>query len=258
KPLRRHCVGAGSAATFTLTLSPEGKGLTALRRRSRAEGEDALRRHSHERGEREGSCAMDTVKYELKLFVEHASRITLQHFTPIFHPWLTGHGLEELLIDVADYRHVPDGQGIVLIGHDAHYAMDLTDGRLGLLYSRRRETQPGLRDIHSVGDRLRSVWCCALTACQRLAAHPALAGRLQFRGNELLLRCNDRLHGPNTAAAYSELCQHLEPVLAPLYPGQEGGGEHYSGPPPRQTVSIRVEESPDVDTLLTRLGARAC
>jgi len=201
---------------------------------------------------------MDTVKYELKLFVEDASGIDLEEFIPIFHHWITAHELEELLIDVADYRHVPDGPGIVLIGHDAHYAMDLTDGRLGLLYSRRRETQPGLRDIHSVEDRLRSVWHCALTACQRLAAHPALAGRLQFRGNELLLRCNDRLHGPNTAAAYSELCQHLEPFLATLYTGQQVEVEHYSERTSRLTVSIKVAESPDVDTLLTRLGARAC
>ena len=201
---------------------------------------------------------MDTVKYELKLFVEDASGVDLEEFIPIFHHWITTHELEELLIDVADYRHVPDGPGVVLITHDAHYAMDLTDGRLGLLYSRRRETQPGLRDIQSAEDRLRSVWQCALTACQRLTAHPALAGRLQFRGNELLLRCNDRLQGPNTAAAYSALCQHLEPFLARLYTGQQVEVEHYSEHTSRLTVGIKVAESPDVDTLLRRLGARAC
>ena len=197
---------------------------------------------------------MDTVKYELKLFVEDASGVDLEEFIPIFHHWITIHELEELLIDVADYRHVPDGPGVVLIAHDAHYAMDLTDGRLGLLYSRRRETQPRLGAIQSVEDRLRSVWQCALTACQRLAAHPALSGRLQFRGNELLLRCNDRLHGPNTATAYTELCQHLEPFLATLYTGQQVEVEHCSEHPSRLTVGIKVAESPDVDTLLRRLG----
>src|SRR5262249_40248078 len=160
------------------------------------------------------------------------------------------HELEELLIDVADYRHVPDGPGIVLIAHDAHYAMDMADGRLGLLYSRRRESHPHLGVIQSVEDRLRSVWQCALTASQRPVAHPALAGRLQFRGNELLLRCNDRLQGPNTAAAYTELCQHLEPFLATLYTGQQVTVEHCSEHTSRLTVGIKVADSPDVDILL--------
>ena len=115
---------------------------------------------------------MDTVKYELKLFVEDASGVDLEEFIPIFHHWIQTQELEELLIDVADYRHVPHGPGVVLITHDAHYAMDLADGRLGLLYSRRRETHPCLGVIQSVADRLRSVWQRTLTACQRLAMHP--------------------------------------------------------------------------------------
>jgi len=197
---------------------------------------------------------MDTVKYELKLFVEDASGVDLEEFIPIFHHWIQTQELEELLIDVADYRHVPHGPGVVLITHDAHYAMDLADGRLGLLYSRRRETHPRLGAIQSVEDRLRSVWQRALTACQRLAAHPALSGRLQFRGDALLLRCNDRLQGPNTAAAYSELCQHLEPFLATLYTGQQVEVEHCGEPTSRLTVGIKVAESPDVETLLRRLG----
>jgi hypothetical protein len=155
---------------------------------------------------------------------------------------------------VADYRHVPEGPGVVLVAHDAHYAMDLAEGRLGLLYSRRRETHPSRCAIHSVEDRLHSVWHCALTACQGLEAHPTLHGRLQFQGHELLLRCNDRLRAPNTPAAYDELCQHLEPFLATLYPGQRVEVEHVSKNTSRLTVAIKVAETPDVDTLLTRLA----
>ena len=197
---------------------------------------------------------MDTVKYELKIFLDDPSGVELEEFIPVFHDWIQTQQLAELLIDVADYRHVPHGPGVVLVAHDAHYAMDLAEGRLGLLYSRRRETHPGRGAIPSVADRLRSVWHCALTACQRLTAHPALAGRLRFRGDELLLRCNDRLHGPNTAAAYAELRQHLEPFLATLYTGQQVEVEHCSERTSRLTIGIKVAESPDVDTLLRRLS----
>jgi len=197
---------------------------------------------------------MDTVKYELKFFLDDASDVELEEFIPVFHDWIQTQQLEELLIDVADYRHVPHGPGVVLVAHDAHYAMDLAEGRLGLLYSRRRETHPSRGAIQGVADRLRSVWHCALTACQRLEAHPVLHGRLQFRGNELLLRCNDRLQAPNTPAAYDELCQYLEPFLATLYPGQRVEVEHVSENTSRLTVGIKVAEPLDVDTLLTRLA----
>jgi hypothetical protein len=197
---------------------------------------------------------MDTLKYELKFFLDDAAGVELEEFIPVFHDWIQTQQLEELLIDVADYRHVPQGPGVVLIAHDAHYVMDLTDERLGLLYSRRRETHPSRCAIESVEDRLKSVWHCALTACQRLAAHPALHGRLQFRGNELLLRCNDRLQAPNTTAAYDDLCQHLEPFLATLYPGQRVEVEHMREHTSRLTVAIKVPEPLDVDTLLTRLA----
>ena len=196
---------------------------------------------------------MDTVKYELKFFLDVPSGVELEEFIPVFHDWIQIQQLEELLIDVADYRHVPQGPWVVLIAHDAHYTMDLAEGRLGLLYSRRRETHPSRCAIHRVEDRLRSVWHCALTACQGLEAYPALHGRLQFRGNELLLRCNDRLQAPNTPATYDELCQHLEPFLAALYPGQRVEVEHVSENTSRLTVAIKVAEPPDVGTLLTRL-----
>jgi hypothetical protein len=196
---------------------------------------------------------MDTVKYELKLFLDDAADVELEEFIPVFHDWIQTQQLEELLIDVADYRHVPQGPGVVLIAHDAHYVMDRADERLGLLYSRRRETHPSRCTIQSVEDRLRSVWHCALTACQRLEAHPVLHGRLQFRSTELLLRCNDRLRAPNTTAAYDELCQYLEPFLATLYPSQRVEVEHLRESTSRLTVTIKVPEPLDVDTLLTRL-----
>jgi hypothetical protein len=197
---------------------------------------------------------MDTVKYELKFFLEDDSGVEMEEFIPVFHDWIQTQQLDELLIDVADYRHVPQGPGVVLIAHDAHYGMDLADDRLGLLYSRRRETHPSRCAIQSVEDRLRSVWHCALTACQQLEAHPALHGRLQFRGSELLLRCNDRLHAPNTTAAYDELCQYLTPFLATLYVDQHVEVEHLRDHSSRLTVAIKVPEPLGVDLLLTRLA----
>ena len=58
-------------------------------------------------------------------------------FNPAFQTWIQKKLTEELLIDVADYLHVPAGPGMVLIGHEADYSMDQTDHRWGLRYNRK-------------------------------------------------------------------------------------------------------------------------
>ena len=195
---------------------------------------------------------MESVKVDLKLFLQEPADVELEDFIPVFHDWIQHQRLDELLIDVVDYRHVHDGPGVMLIAHDAHYAMDMADGRLGLLYSRRRETHPARNAIQSVTERLQSVLQCALAACQRLETEPALQGRLKFRGDELLLRINDRLVSP-TLANFDDLQTHLQPVLARLYPDHQVEVRSCGGSDSRLAVTIKVDEDAEVATLYSRL-----
>ena len=195
---------------------------------------------------------MESVKYDLKLFLQEPVDVELEDFIPVFHDWIQHQRLDELLIDVVDYRHVHDGPGVMLIAHDAHYAMDMADGRMGLLYSRRRETHPVRNAIQSVTERLQSVLQCALAACQLLESEPALQGRLKFRGDELLLRINDRLVSP-TLANFDDLQTHLQPVLARLYPDHQVDVQSCGGPDSRLAVTIKVDEDAEVATLCSRL-----
>ena len=72
----------------------------------------------------------------VKIFAREAA-INLADATPVFHRWIQERVCEEVLIDVADYRHVPDGPGVLLIAHEANYSLDMAEGRLGLLYNRK-------------------------------------------------------------------------------------------------------------------------
>ena len=195
---------------------------------------------------------MESVKYDLKLFLQEAADIELEDFIPIFHDWIQHQRLDELLVDVVDYRHVHDGPGVMLIAHDAHYAMDRADGRIGLLYSRRRETHPARNAIQSVTERLQSVLQCALAACQLLEAQPSLQGRLKFRGDELLLRINDRLVSP-TLANFDDLQAHLRPILERLYPDHQVEVQSCGGSDSRLAVAIKVDENVEVAALYSRL-----
>ncbi len=135
----------------------------------------------------------DLVKLDLKVLASSESAAAPEEFIPVFHRWITERVLPELLIDVADYSHVHEGPGVLLVGHDAIYAYDESRGEPGLLYSRRRETAPETAGIRTLGERLESLLLCAFRACDQIEAEPQLDGRVAFDRHRIELRVNDRL-----------------------------------------------------------------
>jgi len=134
---------------------------------------------------------MDFQHVNVKFLVREPEGVDLEPLIPVFHRWIQGQVCEELLLDIADYRHVPEGPGIVLIGHQADYSVDNTNGRLGVRYNRK-----ALFDGTNQ-DRLKQAVCSALKACQRLEAEASLGGKIRFNGRDVELFINDRLLVPN-------------------------------------------------------------
>ncbi len=148
----------------------------------------------------------DLVKLDLKVLASSESAAVPEEFIPVFHRWITERVLPELLIDVADYSHVHEGPGVLLVGHDAIYAYDESRGEPGLLYSRRRETAPETAGIRTLDERLESLLLCAFRACDQIEAEPQLDGRVAFDRHRIELRVNDRLvpRDDETASALGE------------------------------------------------------
>ena len=73
----------------------------------------------------------------IKIFAADSPSVRFADAIPVFHRWIQSRDLPELLIDVADYSHVPAGPGVVLIGLEANYALDNAHNRPGLLYVRK-------------------------------------------------------------------------------------------------------------------------
>ena len=69
---------------------------------------------------------MDAHKLQLKIYLtpESAKSFDVESLIPVFHRWIKQRALPELTIDVASYQHVPQGPGVVLIGHGADYFLD--------------------------------------------------------------------------------------------------------------------------------------
>jgi hypothetical protein len=65
--------------------------------------------------------------------------IKTQEFVPVFHSWICSKKLKDyLMIDVADYNHVPEGPGTLLVTHEENFSTALAEGKLALLYQRKR------------------------------------------------------------------------------------------------------------------------
>lgn len=152
--------------------------------------------------------AIELQHINVKLLVKHPEKVDLEGVVPVFHTWVQGQIFDELLLDVADYSHVPDGPGVVLIGHEADYALDNTDGRLGVRYNR-KAPWPG-----SNRERLVQATRSALKALQRLEQD----FNLHFNNREIEIIVNDRLLAPNTdasrQAAEPELKEFLDQLFA--------------------------------------------
>lgn len=154
---------------------------------------------------------MNVQYVNVKIFAQAPVSIDLADAIPVFHRWIQGRVLKELLIDVADYRHVPAGPGVVLIAHEANYGLDNTGGRLGLLYNR-KETDSG-----DTREKLQRVFDSAQAACVRLEEEAEFRGKLKFNTGDCEVIFNDRLLTPNTEETYLELKPELEGFFSELW-----------------------------------------
>ena len=155
----------------------------------------------------------------------------------MFHRWIQNKSVGQLLIDVADYRHVPNGPGVMLVAHEAHYALDSVDGRLGLLYNRRTRLDG------DTSAKLQQAYDAALAACQRLEGEPEFQGRLKFHPGDVEVIFNDRLLAPNTSEAFDSLRGELERFFASLWGKGTFELERTGEPRERLRVRARVREA---------------
>ncbi|MBV8740750.1 MAG: hypothetical protein JOZ12_03145 [Sinobacteraceae bacterium] len=191
---------------------------------------------------------MDLHKFGIKFFAAGADGIDILKLIPVYHRWIQQDALEDLLIDVADYSHVPAGPGVMLIAHEGNYALDETSHDRGVLYYSKRELTGELQQ------RLAEVARKALTAAELMSSDSELEGALKIPGNRLQFFANDRLAAPNTDAAYEEIEPSLRVFLDRLYAGAPYTVRREADPKERLSVWAQTEREVPLNTLLERLA----
>ena len=188
---------------------------------------------------------MNIQHINIKFYLENPETVNLAEYASVFNSWIQKQRLEELLIDVADYLHVHNGPGIMLIGHEADYSLDNRAGRLGLLYNRKEQMEGTTQEKFAHAVR------AALTAAQILEKENGL----KFNGSEVQVIVNDRLLVPNTAETFIALESELKAFFGKLYDGAQYSLSHHSDSRERFTVNVQTASSFDVDALLKNLSA---
>ena len=140
-----------------------------------------------------------------KIFVDGELNTDWEQFINVFHDWVAAQSMPEMMIDVADYRHVPDGPGVVMVGREADYYMDNTDGRPGLRYVCKAKSDA------SNEEQVKQAFAAASSACVRL--EKAISG-LKFSRTEFEITINDRAYAPNTDDTRSSLQSELPSILS--------------------------------------------
>ena len=98
------------------------------------------------RPDAEDTQSMELQHVNVKLLLANPDAVDLAPLFPIFNSWIQNQAPSELLLDIADYRHVPDGPGVVLIGHQGNTAWTTPEPTRRSLQSqgrtRRRQRKP--------------------------------------------------------------------------------------------------------------------
>jgi hypothetical protein len=184
----------------------------------------------------------------VKLLVQNPDEASLEPLIPVFHSWIENQNGDELLIDVADYTHVPAGPGVVLIGHEGNYSVDDTGDRLGVRYNRKAILDGNNQDCLTQAAR------AALNACRRLEAEPRLGGKIRFNGQDIEIFINDRLVAPNNAATREAFDADFQLFSRKLFRGKEYSISYGTDPRSLFTAFVKSARPVSVAELLETLA----
>lgn len=190
-------------------------------------------------------------RMSVKFYFDELS-VDVEEFIPVFHRWIREDVVpNELLLDVADYKHIIGGPAILLVGHEADYVVDLTGGKPGFLYVRKRDLGADLPGA------LATTLAQALNGIRLAETDVELQGKLKLRTDAATIVLLDRLNYPNQSPNGSDAGQaaqgQLAENLADLFGGDATVTRVENDAREPLTFELSAPSAPDVDTLLGRL-----
>lgn len=187
---------------------------------------------------------MELQHINVKVFFEDGCGPDLESFINTFHAWIQDDKCDELLVDVADYRHVRGGPDVLLVAREADYCIESSDDRRGLVYNRKAAVSG------SIPERIGQAMSAALRACKLLESE---VDGVQFSRRDFELMVNDRALAPNTEEVREALRPEFDSFLSSTFDGNYTL-EREEDPRRRLAARVRLEKPFDLDATVSKLG----
>ena len=184
---------------------------------------------------------MDLQKFGVKLFINANESYNSKEFIPVFHNWIQDKIIDDhLLIDVADYSHIPDGPGVMLISHEGNFSLDQENQQPGIMYMRKTEIAGSFKE------RFNTVLSTVIKAAN-LVSDININKQVDFKPNLFRFIANDRLYAENTADNQGLYKEKIQNALGGKYPDRQFEfGDISDG---NERLAFTVNFSNDIDIL---------
>ena len=165
---------------------------------------------------------MDLQKFGIKLFLHTNGSFQSKDYIPVFHNWIQEKAVfDHLLIDVADYSHIPDGPGVMLISHEGHFSLDQEKHKPGIMYMRRMDLAGNFKE------RFKKVFSIAIQAANHLTENN-INQESDFSSDSFRFITNDRRVAKNTSENQKVYQDEVKNALEEMYPRSKWGYEDLS------------------------------
>ncbi len=189
----------------------------------------------------------DLQRIDVKMLAEAPADLSLDPFLAIFSRWRKQQD-ESDWIDVADYAHMPNGAGIMLIGKQGSFSVNQDSPGIGLLYSGRKDFNG------SLDQRVIEAFRRCLRLTKPLLAESDYPKQLKPLPGSWEIFINDRLHFPNTEETDGHLHGPIKAALDALFGANQYSMEREKDPQRRYAFSIRAQQG-DLERLFERVAA---
>ena len=155
---------------------------------------------------------MQLQKFGVKLFINTNGSYESKDYIPVFHSWIQNNAVEDhLLIDVADYSHIQDGPGVMLVSHEGNFSLDQENQQPGIMYMRKTNIQGDFKG------RFINVLSTAIQAANNLSDNN-INKEVDFIRNSFRFIANDRRVAENTLENQKLYQDRVQKALTELYP----------------------------------------
>lgn len=188
----------------------------------------------------------DLQRIDVKILADAPSELNLDPFLAIFGRWRHDADHPADWVDLADFAHMLRGPGVMIVGKQGNFSVNLHDPGLGLLYV-------GKKDYEGPNDgRILEAFRRHLTLATALVAEPEYPTAWKIQTGSWELSINDRLNFPNTAETDEILRPSIESAMDVLFGAGRYALTRDTDPQRRYGCSVRAEGAGDLDELLQK------